>query len=115
MATTTLENPAPPAAAPTAAPTTGRHSAKHAPRKQRPAAWKIILGLVVAVALLSWLGLKGWHAYRYVETDDAYVTRHIHQISPQLEARVESVLVEDNQVVKAGDVLVKLDPLQFQL
>lgn len=110
--TTTLESPVHAPATPT-----GRtHAAKPAaPRKPRPAPWKLAIGVILAVALLGWLGWKAWQNYRYAETDDAYVTGHIHQISPQVEARVEQVLVTDNQVVKAGDVLVRLDPLQFQL
>lgn len=110
--TTTLESPA---QAPT--PPAGRpHAAKHPPHKKKPATrWKLVAGIVVVAALLGWVGLKGIHAYHYAETEDAYVTGHIHQISPQLEGRVEQVLVTDNQMVQAGDVLARLDPLQFEL
>src|SRR4051812_14697362 len=77
--------------------------------------WKPVLGILVGAALLAWFGHLGWHAYHYQETDDAYVTGHLHQVSPQLDGQVKEVLVADNQTVRAGDVLVRLDPLQSEL
>lgn len=110
--TTTLESPAT-APASHHVPAHRPHAAKH-PRKPR-SRWRAALSLVLGLALAGWLGLKGMHAYHFVETDDAFVTGHIHQVSPQVEARVAEVLVTDNQAVQAGDVLVRLDPLQFEL
>ena len=45
----------------------------------------------------------------HVETENAYLTGHVHSISPRIEGTVKEVLVEDNQLVRAGDVLVVLD------
>jgi membrane fusion protein, multidrug efflux system len=67
------------------------------------------------------LGVLGWgvhfavHAYHYEGTDDAFVAGHLHTISAQVDGQVKEVLVEDNQLVHAGDVLLRLDPLQFQI
>ncbi len=83
-----------------------------APRKPL---WKPVTLAVTGVALLAWLIHFGVHAYHYEETDDAYVTGHLYQVSPQISGQVQAVLVNDNQTVKAGDVLVRLDPLQFTL
>jgi membrane fusion protein (multidrug efflux system) len=47
-------------------------------------------------------------------TDDAQVDGHITQISSKVYGRVTEVLVTDNQQVKAGRILVKLDPRDFQ-
>ncbi|PYU04384.1 MAG: HlyD family secretion protein [Acidobacteria bacterium] len=47
-------------------------------------------------------------------TDDAQVDGHITQISSKVYGRVGEVLVNDNQQVKAGQVLVKLDPRDYQ-
>jgi membrane fusion protein (multidrug efflux system) len=74
-----------------------------------------VLGIAAGLALLGWLGQLALHAYRYEKTDDAYLTGHLHQISPQLDAQVKGILVTDNQAVRAGDVLVRLDPRQFEL
>ncbi|HWA10758.1 MAG TPA: HlyD family secretion protein [Opitutaceae bacterium] len=76
---------------------------------------KPALLIVTAAAVAIWLGRLLVHSYHYVETDDAYVSGHLHQISPQLQNQVKEVLVAENQSVKAGDVLVRLDPLESQL
>ena len=47
-------------------------------------------------------------------TDDAQVDGHITQISSKVYGRVQEVLVDDNQQVKAGQILVKLDPRDYQ-
>ena len=76
---------------------------------------KPVLLIVAVLAVVVWLGRLMIHAYHYVETDDAYVVGHLHQISPQLQNQVKEVLVSENQTVKAGDVLVRLDPLESEL
>jgi membrane fusion protein (multidrug efflux system) len=86
----------------------------HRPKKGlRPAA-RIAIAIVVAAAV-AWLAHFAYDAYVYVETDDAFVAGHVHQVSAQIDGTVTSVLVGDNQTVRAGDVLVKLEPLEFQL
>lgn len=80
----------------------------------RKLAKPILLG-VVSAAVLAWLAHFGLHSYRYEETENAYIVGHIHQISPQLAGQVKEVLVQDNQDVKAGDVLVRLDALEFEI
>ena len=67
-------------------------------------------GLVVLAALV---GLVLYYRNRE-STDDAQVDGHITQISSKVYGRVAEVLVDDNQEVKAGQVLVKLDPRDFQ-
>jgi len=63
--------------------------------------------LAVAVGLFLY--------YRNREsTDDAQVDGHITQISSKIYGRVAEVLVNDNQQVKAGQILVKLDPRDYQ-
>jgi len=61
----------------------------------------LILG---AVGLLWW-----WHNSRYEETDDAYITGHIHPVSARVTGTVKQVLVEENQMVKANQLLVVID------
>ena len=113
MSTTieTVDAPATPATRHSSSP--AKSARTSAPR--RSAWWKPVLGALTGAALLAWLGQLGWHAYHFEETDDAYLTGHVHQISPQLDGQVKEVLVTDNQTVRAGDVLVRLDPLQSQL
>jgi membrane fusion protein (multidrug efflux system) len=52
-------------------------------------------------------------SFTHEETDDAYVTGHLHNISARINEAVTEVLVNDNQLVHKGDVLVKLDPSQY--
>ena len=49
----------------------------------------------------------------YVSTDDAFVEGHVVPISAKVSAHVTKVLVEDNQEVKAGDLLIELDPNDY--
>jgi membrane fusion protein (multidrug efflux system) len=68
-------------------------------------------GGIVLLALIVGLFLY----YRNREsTDDAQVDGHITQISSKVYGRVGEVLVNDNQQVKAGQLLVKLDPRDYQ-
>ncbi|HTB79544.1 MAG TPA: HlyD family secretion protein [Opitutaceae bacterium] len=93
------------------APTTTISLPPAAPR--RPG--RTILITVVTLGIAAWLVDFGWHAWHYEETDDAYVSGHLHQISPQIDGQVKEVLVNDNQPVKAGDVLVRLEPLETNI
>jgi len=54
-----------------------------------------------------------YDAYTHEETDDAYVTGHLHDVSSRINAVVTDVLADDNQPVKEGDVLVKLDSSEY--
>jgi membrane fusion protein, multidrug efflux system len=45
----------------------------------------------------------------YQSTDDAFIDGHIINVAPKVSGRVERVLVNDNQTVKKGDVVVALD------
>jgi membrane fusion protein, multidrug efflux system len=74
-----------------------------------------ILGLVVAVVAIGWLlywVLVGSH---YVSTDNAYVGGDLAEITPQVAGAVTEVHVAETQAVKAGDVLVTIDPADAQV
>jgi membrane fusion protein (multidrug efflux system) len=66
------------------------------------------LALVIAAGAYMWGG-------RYVATDNAYVKADIANISPEVSGMVLEVLVKDNQPVKAGDALVKIDPVTYMI
>lgn len=74
-----------------------------------------LLTAAVSVGIAAWLADFTWHAWHYEETDDAYVVGHLHQVSPQIDGQVKEVLVTDNQLVKAGSVLLRLDPLKYEI
>ena len=65
--------------------------------------------LVALVSVLVWL-----HYHNRVSTDDAEVDSHLFPVASKAYGSVAEVLVNDNQKVKAGEVLVKLDPRDLQ-
>ena len=75
----------------------------------------IVLILVVLTLLVIGL-LALWHYEKTHEsTDDAYTTGHVHQVSPRVAGLVNEVWVDDNQHVHRGDLLVKLDPRDYEV
>jgi len=50
----------------------------------------------------------------YESTDDAFIETHVSPVAPQVAGRVAELRVKDNQAVKPGDVLVQIDPSDFQ-
>jgi membrane fusion protein (multidrug efflux system) len=72
----------------------------------------------VPIVLFLLLGGGYWlwkYLGTYESTDDAQVDGHIHAISPRISGYVSRVLVEDQQIVKAGDPLVVIDPRDYQV
>jgi len=69
--------------------------------------------IIAAVAAAIVTAYYVFDAYTHEETDDAYVTGHLHAIAPRIAATVTEVLVDDNEQVKKDQVLVKLDSEQY--
>ena len=73
-----------------------------------------VAGVAAIVAGNS--GYHYWqHASTHEETDNATVSGHIHQVSSRINGTVSEVEVNDNQIVKQGQLLVKLDPSDLQV
>jgi membrane fusion protein (multidrug efflux system) len=67
--------------------------------------------LLVAIgSLVTWL-----HGGRYASTDDAYVQAAKVVVATDVSGLVSTVDVREGQAVKAGDILFRLDPRQFQI
>lgn len=77
---------------------------------------KLPRAAIVAVAAVAVvLGLRYYlHSLAHESTDDATVEGHVVAISPRVPGHIVRVLVDDNQEVHAGDVLVELDPNDYQ-
>jgi membrane fusion protein (multidrug efflux system) len=71
----------------------------------------LMIGGVVALALIVGLFL---YYHNRETTDDAQVDGHITTVASKIYGRVAEVMVLDNQQVKAGQVLVKIDPRDYQ-
>lgn len=76
----------------------------------------LLLGVVPAVVVLG-AGYVYVTGGRFVDTDNAYVKAHKVQVSTDISGRVMEVLVHENEVVKAGTPLLRLDtePLNIAL
>ncbi|MEG6506376.1 HlyD family secretion protein [Nitratidesulfovibrio sp. 1201_IL3209] len=75
---------------------------------------KRILGILLGVMVLA-AGIWYWHGLGKVETDDAQVDGRIFMVSPRVAGYVVDVPVEDNQFVREGDVLARLDPTEYEV
>jgi len=67
-------------------------------------------GVVILAALVFWL----WGG-RYITTENAYVKADIAQISAEVTGRVLQMHIRDHAEVKAGDVLLTIDPEPFRV
>ena len=74
-----------------------------------------LAGLVLALSLGGvGYGRYWWTSGRFIEsTDDAYVGGNITPVSPHVDGFVAEILVADNQYVGAGQLLIRLDPRDF--
>ena len=71
----------------------------------------IVAGLVVLVIAVP----RVLHALHTVSTDDAYVNSHVTFVAPRVAGQVAQVLVDDNNRVRKGDVLVVLDKEPYRV
>lgn len=91
------------------------------PAKGGRALWKRPVAVVLGTVVLGWLLFWGLgymvEAFTHESTDDAFLDAHVVSVAPKVSGRVSRVPVGDNQAVRAGDLLVELEPedLQVQL
>ena len=74
-----------------------------------------LLAAAVVVAGVAYGAYWGLHGRYHIETDDAYVAGHMVAITPLTGGTVSTVMVDDTDFVKTGQVLVKLDPADAEL
>ena len=87
---------------------------KIVPRKRRRTTRYLVIVAVVVV-----LAAGGYYLWKYLKTyettDDAQIDGHINAISGRIAGNVIEVRAEDEQIVNAGDVLVRLDPRDYEV
>jgi membrane fusion protein (multidrug efflux system) len=73
-----------------------------------------VIGLITLAGIISvffYLRYKSTH----ITTDDAFIEGNIHTIASKINGTVKTVLVKANQAVKKGDVLVEIDPADYDV
>jgi|HubBroStandDraft_4_1064222.scaffolds.fasta_scaffold36115_2 membrane fusion protein (multidrug efflux system) len=87
------------------------------PVRRRPGRSRTRIFVVIALVIV--LAVGGYLLWQYLSsyesTDDAQIDGHINAISARISGHLSEVLVEDSQIVKAGDVLVKIDPRDYEV
>jgi membrane fusion protein (multidrug efflux system) len=78
---------------------------------------RAILAIVIVAALFAIAPAIRYYNYfsSHVSTDDAYVDGTVALVSTRVAGTISAVYVEDNWTVKRGDLLVTLDPSDFQV
>jgi membrane fusion protein, multidrug efflux system len=74
---------------------------------------RLVALAVLAVAVIG--GATYWWLNRgLVSTDDAFIDGNAVTLSPQVGGKVLRLLIDDNQPVKAGDLLLEIDPRDYE-
>ena len=80
----------------------------------QPSRRKGIVIAVVAVLVVVAAGVW-WHSTYSEDTDDAQINGHLIQVSSRIGGQIAKVYVDENQVVKQGDLIAELDPRDYQV
>jgi membrane fusion protein (multidrug efflux system) len=87
---------------------------KPEPKRIKPIAF-VLAGLGLGAVVAGIFGYRYWqYASTHQSTDNATVVGHIHPVSSKIAGTVTYVLVGDNQEVQAGQLLIKLDPKDYE-
>lgn len=91
--------------------------AKERLKKRRPEITKKRVFIPsIAAAVLILIGIyAAIMSTHYQSTDDAFVEGRIISVAPRVSGPVVSLLVDDNQPVKKGDLLLEIDPVDYQV
>ncbi len=87
---------------------------KYSPAARRKRRRNLLILAVAVVVVVG--GLFLWHHFsQYESTDDAQADAHLYPVSARIPGYVVRVNVNDNQWVQKGDVLVEIDPTDYQV
>ena len=70
-----------------------------------------VIAVIGAIAVFFYIQYKNTH----IATDDAFVEGRIHVIASKVHGTVKAVYVNDNQPVKRGDLLLNIDPVDYDV
>ena len=78
---------------------------------------KALVRIGLALVLFAFIGVGVWywiHIHTFVSTDDAYVYGYMGVISARVPGRVAQVAVDDNQFIQPGQILLTLEPQDYE-
>jgi len=75
----------------------------------------IVVAGALAMVGIAYGAFAMFHSFTHESTDDAFIDVHFVSVAPKIAGHVAAVHVDDNQLVKKGDVLVEIDPSDFQV
>jgi membrane fusion protein, multidrug efflux system len=84
------------------------------PRKKGRKLKFLLVGVALLIVLIAVIFYYFLFIAPYESTDDAFIDGYVALISPRVPGQVARLMVMDNQEVKAGDVLVEIDPRDYQ-
>jgi len=82
--------------------------------KKKSRRHQLFVGMAVLAAGLATGVYYLEYVAPYESTDDAFIAAHVTPVAPQVAGRVAQLFVKDNQEVKAGDLLLQIDPRDYQ-
>ncbi len=73
--------------------------------------------LIIVICVIALLGAIGYYlnSLRFESTDDAYVESDIVQIAPRVSGQIEEIYIQDNQKIKEGDLIAKIDKADYEV
>lgn len=83
-------------------------------KKQRKPFKRYIAAVLVAIIIVA-VGYFIHDALNYQTTDDAYVETTTVQVAPKVSGQIVDVFITDNQKVKEGDLVAKIDPADYEV
>ena len=74
---------------------------------------KVLISVLVVAAVIT--GFFVHNSLKYQSTDDAYVETTTVQVAPRVSGQIIEVYIDDNQRVKEGDLVAKIDPADYEI
>lgn len=74
---------------------------------------KVLITVGVVAVILT--ALYAFNASKYQSTDDAYVETTTVQVAPRVSGQIIEVYIDDNQKIKKGDLVAKIDPADYEI
>lgn len=82
---------------------------------QLPNGTKRIIAVIVGIAAICAAAYFIHESIVYQSTDDAYVETTTVQVAPRVSGQITEVFIKDNQKIKEGDLIAKIDPVDYEV